>query len=351
MGPKNGGDEDDDFVVDFAPDVNGDDDFRLPEDNSVADFEPDGLVAPALPEGVEEGVEPAAGAAPQPGAGAEPEGDDEIMEVRRQAQEAEERARRTEASALIKEAQYQAQLAETNRNSTKLALDTLDIRMRDARMQLAAAREEGNTRAEVEIETAIRQMEQVRTEIEAARARLPDPRAIIAQAEAQARQILSTPRGTQVGGIRVQNNPLAERWALSNKWLQDPKHKDASDTLLQISGTLVREGWDPKSREYYAELTNRMAKKFPNLGVRGLQAPKAGAAKPAVRTPVAPGRSQAVVTNPAPQLNARRYTLRQDDIAAMRRMNLDPNNKEHRKYFAKSRIETARREAMAQQQR
>jgi hypothetical protein len=57
----------------------------------------------------------------------------------------------------------------------------------------------------------------------------------------------------------------AANWMERNSWY-DPAGKDEdSEIALTIDKRMVREGWDPKTREYWEELDDRLQKRLPHL--------------------------------------------------------------------------------------
>jgi len=57
----------------------------------------------------------------------------------------------------------------------------------------------------------------------------------------------------------------AANWMERNTWY-DPAGKDEdSEIALTIDKRMVREGWDPKTREYWEELDDRLQKRLPHL--------------------------------------------------------------------------------------
>ena len=56
----------------------------------------------------------------------------------------------------------------------------------------------------------------------------------------------------------------ADKWMSANKWY-DPSGKDEdSDIALTVDKRLAQEGWDPRTPEYWDELTDRLKKRLPH---------------------------------------------------------------------------------------
>jgi len=66
----------------------------------------------------------------------------------------------------------------------------------------------------------------------------------------------------------------AQQWLQANPWY-DPKGGDRDSALTKaIDNELAREGYDPKSREYWEELTNRVSEAFGTISGAQERAPR-----------------------------------------------------------------------------
>lgn len=271
--------------------------------------------------------------------------DDPQLDSMRRVTAAEDRLRQTEAQTAVRLAESDARVAQTQMDAARVAIDRVKEKLTEARRGLKHARDSGDTEAEIQLESDIEQLNTLNRELEDTRQRIPKPEDIINYGRTKAQQIMQQGgQGTNVApGLRA-THPLAEKWSTRNAWMRDPANKDATQYIASASAQLVRNGWDPNSAGFYNELSRRIGAKFPQIKVGSIQAPKQANGKPQVRTPVAPSRSSGgAPQSQAPARNAKSYTLTRDDVGAMVRMKLDPKNITHRKYFAKSRIESANR--------
>jgi hypothetical protein len=282
----------------------------------------------------------------QGGPAEEDEAPDEIVESMRARTAVEHQMREQQAEHLMQVANSNARVAQTDMNAASLALTTVNEKIQASRAALIQAREQGDAAMQLQMEEALQNLQTVRTEIEQARAQIPDPRSIINHARNKASQLVqNNDSGTVVApGMRAAH-PLAEKWAANNKWLRDPSNKDAAAAVVEISSKMAASGWDFKQSGFYSELSKRLQGKFPNIKVAQHQAPKQAAGKPQVRTAVAPGRGSGGQSQAQPKSAGSRYTLTGDDVRAMQRMNLDPKSDKHRKAFAKARMERSTRAA------
>lgn len=78
---------------------------------------------------------------------------------------------------------------------------------------------------------------------------------------AAAKQQVSTPQ-PQGPDIRVQS--LAREWADANPWFDPNGRTEESAIALAIDRVLPSEGYDPRSVEYYEELTRRLTRRLGN---------------------------------------------------------------------------------------
>jgi hypothetical protein len=242
----------------------------------------------------------------------------------------------------------------TQADSFKLAIDGMDVRLETAREALIQAREAQDVGAETKIEAQIRQLEQLRSNIESQQARLPT--------EAQLDQAFQTHRA-QTRAQRQQGrqseaeplNDLASRWRDRNGWMDDPRHAEARKVVVTASEQLAREGYAPDTQEHFVELTRRMAKSFPDLEVKDLAgrqmagAPRRQSPSPQQRRsqppPVGGNRNQAASPNPGGNRNPRRVELNGLDAKTMRMFGIDPADKKATAYYAKEKLADIRRSA------
>lgn len=280
-----------------------------------------------------------------------------IMRERRLRMEAEQRLNagyqeldRAEEGILNSERQKAA----AQRDAFKIGLDALDVRTQTAREALKQARADDDRGAEVEIEAHIRQLEKLRGDIESNMGKVPSDEQI-QQAFAQHRERMRPQRqarATQGSDDGRPLNDLAHRWAGQNAWMDDPNKADEKKTLVSVSQQIAREGLDPNSQEHFTELTKRMAKSFPNLGVRDLAGRQLGASRGQPQNqrrasnppPVGGSRGTA-----GPMTNSnkvpRNVDLDQSDRRMMRNLGLDPTDKKQVSYFAKERLTRMQKEA------
>jgi hypothetical protein len=84
-------------------------------------------------------------------------------------------------------------------------------------------------------------------------------RAMKAAEEAKPKEVNVTPQQTR----SPQTDPMAEAWASDNPWFGNDSAM--TYTAFDIHKTLVeKEGYDPKSREYYEEVDKRIRVEFPH---------------------------------------------------------------------------------------
>ena len=333
--------DDDDLVIELEEATGA---FKLPENEDVVeDFSQPALEAETVPgEDDPEQVDDELAAQERQ----EPE--EEPAEVAydenyaRQAQ-LEEQVRTEKANRIWGQAQAYADAAETKINGAKVALDTLNDRLENAMNGLAAAKEAGDVRAELQIEDSISQMRKLKGEIEEGIRQAPTKQQILEQGRREASAALNAaPQGKKVGSGIQARHPLAERWASVNKWMRT--NTDANNFVIAQADRLTRENWDPNSPSFYAELTRLVKGAYPNLKPQALQAQRS-AGKAQMRGIAAPARSSSNAGGAVQRVNGKsKFTLTLAEQSTMRRHNLDPNNKAHQKAWAKTRLESNARQ-------
>jgi hypothetical protein len=343
------GEDEEDFDVGFEPGAL-EDDAPGTQDAPLEDVETEQALAEGMPPDLEEEGEGEDDNDEADAGDEDTAADDAAADANARLQAAEERALTAEVQSIQQEGRAAIAFVEQQMNASKVALDALDDKISNATALLAKAKDEGDTTAEIAIERKLREMYELKDGIGKARAEMPTKDQIIAHTNEQVNAHVSKVRSTRpstskdVGvGIRA-NVPLAEKWASSNSWMKT--NKAANDFVVKASEELVKEKWDMNTPGFYAELTRRTARAFPNLQVKALQAAKRAAGKASVKTPVAPGRSSSGgAVRKAPPNKLSKYKLSTADVAAMRRHNLNPLDPLARREFARSRIESARRNA------
>ena len=336
---------DDDFEVTLEDDTSGGwnfdgDDDEVEEDDNLVPLESN-----TLPEGMEEGEEEPARSAP--GNQSEAEDDDDVVtRARIDADEARANAMRIQSDSIMREAESNWRVTQAELNRADMAISTLTNNIEQATNAMAAARDSGDTRTEIALQSRLQEMNSLKGQLEAAKSQAPTRDQIIGRAQQEVRRIQSEAgkgRGTKIGNDIVVTNPMAERWSKQNPWMS--ANKEAARYAVQQSKSMAKEGWDANTPGFYAELGRRAERAFPGIKAAPLMAKKKAPVRNAKsKSPVAPSRSSMSTGGPAPKSSGgRTYQITLQDQSAMRRMNLDPMNERHRKEFARSRIETANR--------
>ena len=242
-------------------------------------------------------------------------------------------------------------------DSFRLALDGVDVRIRTTTEALKMARSDQDYSAETDLEQQLNELRQIRSQIEANQSKLPNAE----QLDQDFRRHVEN-RRQQYQAQRSQSdapralNPKAEQWQKANAWMSDSSRSKERNALIEINNALVSEGYDANKDEFFGELSRRMARRFPDLGVKSLagnassnsaQQPRTQNGQFAKAPPVAASRSSAP-PNPQGQQTAKRgqVTLDASDIRMMRNLRLDPNDKAAQSYFAKQKYERLQKEQL-----
>ena len=159
-----------------------------------------------------------------------------------------------------------AQALETQRQSDQkhfLKIDTdywkrfetnIKTGMDSAQRELASAIESGDAKAQVEANKRIATLAFDNAKLEQARER---------KAAVKLSDGGKLPRQTPQTLPEQPADPQAETWAGKNKWFG--QNRAMTFTAFEIHKDLVeREGYDPKSNEYYTEIDKRIRVDFPN---------------------------------------------------------------------------------------
>jgi hypothetical protein len=172
-----------------------------------------------------------------------------MREAERQRDAATEYARSVEEKRIALETRFQ----KTDADYIKKFETSINTGLEAAQKELAAAIEAGDAQAQVEANKRI--------------ATLAFENAKLAQSKEARETQVTTPSQVQAPQQPVTqvepSDPMAESWAAKNSWFgQD---RAMTYTAFEIHKDLVdKEGFDPKSNEYYAEIDKRIRVDFPH---------------------------------------------------------------------------------------
>lgn len=236
------------------------------------------------------------------------------------------------------------------RDSFKLAIDGIDVRIATAREALKYARQEDDVGTQTDLEDHLRQLREMRSKIETNMGQLPEEAALDrAYQDHVAKRRQSA--GAQASDDVQPLNDRAARWIKANPWMSDASKAPAKKSVREVDQALVAEGYDPNSDAYFVELSRRVAKRHPDIKVADLsgrgpgqsgtrpQAPGRQASSP----PVASTRS---VAPGAPNNKTRtRIELDGTDRSMMQRLGIDMSNKAAVQRYAKEKLLRLQRES------
>lgn len=331
--------DDDDLIVELE---HAEQDFAPPPEEEVEPWKQSAVEATTVPEDDErEAIVDDEDAPPVRQAAREDDTSDIDPELYERVTAAEESLKQERANSIWARAEAYAEVADTKINGARVALDTLKDRIASATEGLAAAKENGDIRAEMQIADGIGEMRRLKSEIETGLAGAPTKDAILAEGRQRAQAALAQEGGGRKVGSGIQaKHPLAEQFAAANGWMKT--NIKANRDVINFANALTREGYNPNERSFYAELAKRIQTSNPALKVSALQASRKAPGKATMRSPVAPSRSssgQSTVT-----ANGKiRYTLSAQEQSTMSRHNLDPKNPKHQKAWARVRMKSAQR--------
>jgi hypothetical protein len=227
------------------------------------------------------------------------------------------------------------------RDAFKMAKDNLDVRIRTNSEALKHARAEQDISAQTDIEQQLTELRSLRQQVEANEARLPAVEQLDqAYNDHVSRRRASYANDSQDSGSRPLNDK-AGSWAQQNaSWFN--RDQKAMAALHAINDSLAAEGYDANRDEFFSELTRRMQKAHPALGVKDsagrAQATRGGSQ--AKGPPVAGARAAGTGTKNDGQIKRNGkidVNVNFDDVKLMRKLGLDPSNEKHKTRFARER--------------
>jgi hypothetical protein len=203
----------------------------------------------------------------------------------------------------------------------------------------------------IDLEAQIRELHRVRGDIQAMTEKIPRDDDLKGRFEAyRAKRASEVLASTRDEGIRPQS-PLAQTWAASNTWMNNPKFAIETSAVVAMSNALAGEGYDINSQAHFVELSKRMAKKFPALAVKDNHG-RALTAQPnkQVKTdapPVASARNAQVSVSRTNGKVKAQVQLDGNDRRMMRVLGMDPADKKAASRFAKEKLTRLRSEQRA----
>jgi hypothetical protein len=178
-----------------------------------------------------------------------------MREAERREQAAVEYARAVEDKRLALEKRFQ----KTDADYIKKFESTISSGLEAAQKELSAAIESGNAEAQVQANKRIAQLAFENAKLEAAK----EGREVKPQEE----KPVNLSQGGQISQPNmddsINQDPKAEAWASKNSWFG--RDRAMTYTAFEIHKDLTeREGYDPNSDEYYAEVDKRIRVDFPH---------------------------------------------------------------------------------------
>lgn len=255
--------------------------------------------------------------------------DDDLSQYGQKVRARIERERRTarEEKSRADAANLRATKAEREAlESQKEALETteaaLGIQIDATKKALVKAKDDGKTEEEVDLQQKLH--------------RLSSRQEGLAQAKESIKQ---REEQLKAGGQQdARPNPLATEWTQANAgWFGNPRFQSQTAIVRAIDAQLARDGWDPRTPEYFERLNREIRRRVPEVA-KFMPRPKRTEGAPQKREPTG-GVTRAdtsAVTRGAD--GKRKVTLTRADLQTMREFGMDPSSKEHQLEFAKQKL-------------
>lgn len=253
------------------------------------------------------------------------------------------------------------------------SLRDIEAKIKEVAAKLAEAKESNDTAREVELQVELADLQGKKSALQAKLEHARQERAQAPDAGAREETDHDRPtRGRSAEWVRAQR-----RWWNTARW------KDARADAITHDTTILQEiddgelDFEPYSDEHFEELSRRLKADYPDLEIRTLDGDlfedvdpdddddyrsermrkrrdddlddvydrQRGADRRRAPMGGLGGREGRRERNEVEMARRGKVTLTEDDFATMRVFKLDPNNPEHKKYFARERARTLLREA------
>lgn len=202
----------------------------------------------------------------------------------------------------------------------RLAAQNLKYEIRDAKAELIAAQEAGETAKAVDAQEKLNALQIRAREVQGMEAGLVE----------RVEKAKTAPAGAQPV-LRA----ITQQWMGRNRWFDDPKFAVAKAAAVALSQQLAAEGISPDDQRHYAELDRRLHADMPGLRQRLRAQP---GQRPAANRP-GPGTIVAPAKPSAPRQASNRITLDKADLQTMRDFGMDPKSEADLKQFARTKME------------
>jgi len=172
----------------------------------------------------------------------------------REAERREQAATEYASSLEYQRKQDQSRFQKVDSDYTKKFEDSIKTGMDSAQNELARAIEAGDAKAQVEANKRIATLAFDNAKLEQRKERAAEEKPVQLSDGGQLPK--ETPRQMP------QADPMAEDWASKNTWFG--RDRPMTFTAFEIHKDVVKEGFDPNSDEYYAEIDKRIKVDFPH---------------------------------------------------------------------------------------
>ena len=207
-------------------------------------------------------------------------------------------------------------------STAQMAEGKLKSDIKEAKADLIAAKEAGETTSEVDAQEKLNALQNKLREVEHLQTDL----------EGRVEKAKTAPSRDGVQKLR----PITQEWMGRNKWFGTEKYGVATGAVKTLSAQLEREGISPDDPKHYTELDRRLHQELPSLRTRLRSESPRQANRPGPGTIVAPARQA-----PARGTSPNKVTLTRADLTNMRSFGMDPTNKVHLQQYARSKQEVA----------
>lgn len=160
---------------------------------------------------------------------------------------------------------------EYQKMGAKLAKETLELKIKDAKRELLQAKEDGKSDVEVDWQSKLNEFQQQLGQVNAHAAQLEGIKLGENAEDPYAGEARST--GGRVK-FEPSGNPHLDKWLKRNTWFRSNPKK--TEIALEIEKDMKRKGWRANSPDYFEELDRKINRRMGKMrGVRGRSAPGA----------------------------------------------------------------------------
>lgn len=244
---------------------------------------------------------------------------------------------------------------EANANERKTRAERM---LQTAETRLLAAKESGDSKAEIAIQNEILDAREMQRTSAAALQGIENQRGALriqlsrlgytGKVNDQGQPVFTQTKPQGQSSEQPRHSKFAQQFMTQNKWMNDPKYAAARARFHELDAEMSAAGKDFDDPRYFAELGAKFNREFPGI-YRGLDGKPVATGRQQRGAAAAPAGSGVMPSSgAASRASVSSIRLNNQDIRTMKAFHMDPKNKEHLREFLANKRQRILRERQQQ---